>query len=56
MTSELVREATREGRRVALLRCYDDPEEGATIVRVGQALFGERPHDHVGHHVVSGVR
>jgi hypothetical protein len=25
-------------------------EEGATIVRVGRALFGERPHDHgLGH-------
>jgi pyridoxal phosphate enzyme (YggS family) len=24
-------------------------EEGATMVRVGQALFGERPHDHDGH-------
>jgi pyridoxal phosphate enzyme (YggS family) len=23
-------------------------EEGATIVRVGRALFGERPHDHAG--------
>jgi uncharacterized pyridoxal phosphate-containing UPF0001 family protein len=22
-------------------------EEGATIVRVGRALFGERPHHHV---------
>jgi hypothetical protein len=21
-------------------------EEGATIVRVGQAIFGTRPHDH----------
>jgi len=21
-------------------------EEGATLVRVGRALFGERPHDH----------
>ena len=21
-------------------------EEGATIVRVGRAIFGERPHDH----------
>jgi hypothetical protein len=21
-------------------------EEGATIVRIGRALFGERPHDH----------
>ena len=31
-------------------------EEGATIVRVGQALFGERPHDHVGHHDAAGVR
>jgi len=29
-------------------------EEGATIVRVGQALFGERPHDHVGHRDVAG--
>jgi len=28
--SELVREATREGRRVAVLRCYDG--EGVTIV------------------------
>jgi hypothetical protein len=28
--SELVREATREGRRVALLRCYDG--QGETIV------------------------
>ena len=25
-------------------------EEGATIVRVGRALFGERPHDHDGIH------
>jgi hypothetical protein len=32
VSSELVREATREGRRVALLRCYDDPGDGATIV------------------------
>jgi pyridoxal phosphate enzyme (YggS family) len=31
-------------------------EEGATIVRVGQALFGERPHDHVGHHDATGGR
>jgi hypothetical protein len=31
-------------------------EEGATVVRVGQALFGERPHDHVGHHDATGVR
>jgi hypothetical protein len=28
--SELIREATRDGRRVALLRCYD--AEGGTIV------------------------
>ena len=28
--SELIREATREGRRVALLRCYDG--DGETIV------------------------
>jgi hypothetical protein len=28
--SELVREATREGRRVALLRCYDG--QGETVV------------------------
>jgi len=30
-------------------------EEGATIVRVGQALFGERPHDHVGHRDATGA-
>jgi pyridoxal phosphate enzyme (YggS family) len=29
-------------------------EEGATIVRVGQALFGERPHDHVVHRDATG--
>jgi len=28
--SELLREATRDGRRVALLRCYDG--DGATVV------------------------
>jgi hypothetical protein len=28
--SELIREATRDGRRLALLRCYDG--DGATIV------------------------
>ena len=28
--SELIREATRDGRRVALLRCYDG--DGVTIV------------------------
>jgi len=28
--SELIREATRDGRRVALLRCYD--ADGATVV------------------------
>jgi hypothetical protein len=30
MSGELVREASREGRTVARLRCYD--EDGATIV------------------------
>jgi hypothetical protein len=25
-------------------------EEGATLVRVGRAIFGERPHDHDGDH------
>jgi PLP dependent protein len=25
-------------------------EEGATIVRVGRALFGDRPHEHDGQH------
>ena len=25
-------------------------EEGATIVRVGRAIFGEREHDHDHHH------
>jgi len=31
MSAELVREATRAGRRVALLRCYD-AADGATVV------------------------
>ncbi|HZT91632.1 MAG TPA: hypothetical protein VFA05_06300 [Gaiellaceae bacterium] len=31
MTAELVREATRDGRRVALFRCFDG-DDGATIV------------------------
>jgi pyridoxal phosphate enzyme (YggS family) len=30
-------------------------EEGATIVRIGRALFGERPHEHSGHGDASGV-
>ena len=30
--TELVREAVRDGRRVALVRCYDDPNEGGTVV------------------------
>jgi PLP dependent protein len=30
-------------------------EEGATIVRVGQALFGERPHEHPGRHDGPGI-
>ncbi len=29
-------------------------EEGATIIRVGQALFGERHHDHLGHRDATG--
>lgn len=48
--SELVREATREGRRVALLRCYDGigetiveaevtPVRGGDIVRRGPYRF-----------------
>jgi hypothetical protein len=32
VSDELVREAIREGRRVALLRCYDAPDESVTIV------------------------
>jgi hypothetical protein len=32
MSSELVREATRDGRTVARLRCFDDPNEGSTVV------------------------
>ena len=32
MSAELVREATHEGRRVALLRCYDDTDQGGTVV------------------------
>jgi hypothetical protein len=30
--AELVREALRDGQRVALLRCYDDPSDQATVV------------------------
>ena len=30
-------------------------EEGATIVRVGQALFGERPHEHPGRDNAPGI-
>jgi hypothetical protein len=48
--SELVREATREGRRVALLRCYDGygetvveaeitPVRGGDMVRRGPYRF-----------------
>ena len=33
MSAELVREALRDGNRVALLRCFDGPE-GASIVEV----------------------
>lgn len=41
--SELVREATREGRRVALLRCYDGAgetivEAEITSIRGGEAV------------------
>jgi hypothetical protein len=32
VSAELVREATHEGRRIALLRCYDDDDAGGTIV------------------------
>jgi hypothetical protein len=31
-STELVREAMRDGRRIALLRCYDDPDAGGTVV------------------------
>ena len=33
MKTELVREATRDGQRVALLRCYDEPDATATVVK-----------------------
>lgn len=40
--SELVREATRDGRRVALLRCYD--HDGSTIVEAEVIpVRGEHP-------------
>jgi hypothetical protein len=39
--SELVREATRDGRRVALLRCYD--AEDGTIVET--EVMPARPED-----------
>jgi PLP dependent protein len=40
------------GRELSMGMSDDYPiavEEGATIVRVGRALFGERPHDHDHH-------
>jgi hypothetical protein len=38
--SELIREAQRDGRRVAILRCYDG--EGATIVDFEAGQDGRR--------------
>ena len=46
MTSELVREATRDGRRVALLRCYDDPDEGGTMVEAEIHPTNSEPVSH----------
>jgi hypothetical protein len=37
--SELVREATRDGRRVALLRCYD--ADGVTLVEAEVTPVGQ---------------
>jgi hypothetical protein len=38
--SELTREAVRDGRRVALLRCYDG--DGATVVEYESEATGRR--------------
>ena len=39
--SELVREATREGRRVALIRCYDGADETIVEAQVTSARGGD---------------
>jgi hypothetical protein len=44
--SELVREATKDGRRVALLRCYD--AAGSTIVHAEVAPAGSQDTVHRG--------
>jgi hypothetical protein len=31
MSAELIREAVLDGRRVALLRCFDDPDGGTVV-------------------------
>ena len=38
MSAQLVREATRDGRRVALLRCYD--LDGGTVVEAEVSPIG----------------
>jgi hypothetical protein len=42
LSTALVREAVRDGRRVALLRCVDGPE-GVTIVEAEVAAAGGGP-------------
>jgi hypothetical protein len=46
LSAEFVREATREGRRIALLRCYDDTDEGGTIVQAEIHPAGGDPVSH----------
>ncbi len=44
MSAELVREAMRDGRRIVLLRCYDDPADSATVVEAEiHPAGGEKP-------------
>ena len=42
MSAELVREAVRDGRRVALLRCFDGPD-GITVVEAEVTAAGSEP-------------
>ena len=42
MSAELVREASRDGHRVALLRCYDGMD-GTTVVEAEVSANGNEP-------------
>lgn len=49
MSSEVVREATHDGRLVAHLRCYDDSDQGGTVVEA-------RVHPPTGEPITRGYR